>query len=81
MPLQVFAGIKEAVFGGQLQGVTEGAHAPGHDRNLGHLAAAGHQVANDGVAHLVVSHHSLFVVLQYPAAFLEAGHHPFDRFV
>ena len=81
LTFEVFLGIEEALFGGQLQGVAQGAHAAGHDRDLGHLAAAGHQVPHDRVADFVIRHHFFLIGLQHPALLLQTSHHALNRLV
>ena len=70
LPFQIFAGIEETLFRGELQGVAEGTHATGHDRNLGHFAATGHEVTHDRVTNLVISNNLFLIVLHHPALFL-----------
>ena len=81
LPFQIFAGVKEALLCRKLEGVTESTHATGHDRNLGHLAATGHEVPNNRVTNLVISNDLFLVVLHHSALFLKTSYNTFDRFI
>ena len=70
---QFLAGHQEAVLGGTLQGIAEGADAARDDGNLVHRVHAGQCGRNQRMAHFVAGDHLALVGIEQPALFFEPG--------